>query len=245
MDAFPSQSADGPETGTAWNGFVDYFARSSDQTAGRILKAMNSDSDQVQSYLEQFEAPAYIKSADGQILAANGIYHKEFGQGGNAIGRFSADFLNSTIKVISEKSDAMVLAGCQKLDFWHLGMDCQGREVVFRTIKRSLLGHGNSRFAIIGFSKVVEIRRANAGASTGLYRHWTLFQQLESRDQRIAKLLAQGISTQEIAEDVGVSRKTIETRRANILETFAATNPYQLVSIMVRLQDAGYSDFGL
>ncbi|MEH6725898.1 MAG: helix-turn-helix transcriptional regulator [Hyphomicrobiales bacterium] len=54
---------------------------------------------------------------------------------------------------------------------------------------------------------------------------------LTRREHQILELVAQGLSTKEIAIDLGISPKTVEFHRSNLLRKFGARTSSQLVAL--------------
>ena len=54
------------------------------------------------------------------------------------------------------------------------------------------------------------------------------------REREILHLVAEGLSSREIAEQLGVSVRTVETHRVNLLDKLRATNTAHLVRVAIR-----------
>ena len=139
----------------------------------------------------------------------------------------------------------MILAGCTNTIFEHAGRDVDGRSVLCRTYKQSLLGLGHSQLAIFGATKVMHLESESAQKILDLARYWQLFQGLDGRDREIAKMLASGERIKTISQQFDVSEKTIDNRRNVILGQLSLVKPTELTKLLVRLQDNGFYDFGL
>ncbi|GAA4455387.1 helix-turn-helix transcriptional regulator [Novipirellula rosea] len=197
--------------------------------------------------IDSWHDPIYIKSADGQMLVANKAYEHTFAGDVSSVGRFSSDYLNETIKPVSASSDALIMQGCTSVDFEHLGRDQHGRMLLLRTIKRSLLGSGHTRAAILGVTRIVEVQTENPGALRllDLARVWEQFVRLDDREKKVAVLVAKGESVKDMAKILDVSDKTIENRRNSGMRKLGVENQAGLIRLMVRFQDNGFHDFGL
>ncbi|MGR3375861.1 response regulator transcription factor [Salipiger abyssi] len=55
--------------------------------------------------------------------------------------------------------------------------------------------------------------------------------QLTRRERQILKLVSRGLSSKEIAAELGVSPKTVEFHRSNLLRKFHVRSAAQLVSV--------------
>jgi len=62
----------------------------------------------------------------------------------------------------------------------------------------------------------------------------SVFTRLTPREREILQLIAEGVSTREIAERLHISRKTVETHRANIMEKLCIHNMTELVKYAIR-----------
>ena len=62
---------------------------------------------------------------------------------------------------------------------------------------------------------------------------------LPPRQRQILAALGAGRTTKQIAADLGISVKTVETHRARIMETLGCRNAVELVRVAVRAHDAG------
>ncbi|NVM57184.1 MAG: response regulator transcription factor [Desulfobacterales bacterium] len=61
------------------------------------------------------------------------------------------------------------------------------------------------------------------------------YEALTPREQQVMRLLAEGLSTKEIAEKLFISRKTVENHRANIMNKLDLHTTMELVRYAVRL----------
>lgn len=62
----------------------------------------------------------------------------------------------------------------------------------------------------------------------------TARQELTSREKQIVKLIAEGLSSREIAETLTVSSRTIEAHRANIYRKLGMHNLAELVKYAIK-----------
>ena len=61
-----------------------------------------------------------------------------------------------------------------------------------------------------------------------------LSERLTSREREIVRLLAEGKSSKEVASDLGISVKTAETHRANIMRKLDLHSASELVRYAIR-----------
>ncbi len=211
----------------------------------RVVKAIQSKSD-IKAVIDASNDCVYLKTADGQILFSNAAYEALISGAVTPVGRYSDAFLNGTTKPVSASSDALIVSGCIQAEFEHPGRDVDGRDVMFRTFKKSLLGVGHPNMAIFGVTRIVAVLgQPEHQKILDLARSWNLFQALDARDREIAKLVAQGEKPRAIAAKFEVSEKTVENRRNAALKALSLDSPIDLIKLLVRLQDNGFCDFGL
>lgn len=60
-------------------------------------------------------------------------------------------------------------------------------------------------------------------------------QELSSREQHVLELLVQGNDHRQISQDLGISRRTVENRRARIMQKLGAKTFPQLIAIAIEL----------
>ncbi len=58
--------------------------------------------------------------------------------------------------------------------------------------------------------------------------------EITKREREVLKLIAKGFKNREIAEKLGISTKTVETHRANIMNKLALRNVAQLIHYAIR-----------
>jgi DNA-binding NarL/FixJ family response regulator len=117
---------------------------------------------------------------------------------------------------------------------------------MMRTAKRSLLGCGIGKAAILGLTRILSTGPDEKTLrSLGLSHSWMQFRSLEERDRQIALGLAAGHSAKHLGAQHSVTDKTIDNRKARILEKLGLKNTNELAILLSRLQDRGYADFGL
>lgn len=189
----------------------------------------------------------YIKSADRRIVYSNPAYMDIFPNVSHVIGLNGDGYLDESIAHPAKASDTMVLSGCQRVCFDHVGKDGRGRSILFRTEKRSLLGLGHPSVAIIGVSSILCVieKPDPAMRMATLPDRWARFQKLDEQDKEIAILSSQGRNASEIACELAVSKRTVENRRNSIQSSLKVDSQVELAKLMVRLQDNGFGEFGV
>ncbi len=58
---------------------------------------------------------------------------------------------------------------------------------------------------------------------------------LTKRERQVAKMMAEGLTSKEIARDLNISHRTVEVHRARLLEKFGARNSLELVARLTGL----------
>ncbi|MEZ6091242.1 MAG: helix-turn-helix transcriptional regulator [Pirellulaceae bacterium] len=188
----------------------------------------------------------YLKTADGHMVFGNTTYQRVFVAGMSPSGRHAVSFLPKSLLNVSQHSDGMVLSGCCVVQYDHIGLDSSGRMLKFRTLKRSLIGVGAPHIAILGITRVLDVvEDPQINLAAELCEKWKLFQALSDQDRNIAISIAKGLSTPTIADELHVSRKTIENHRTAVLEAMQVETPVDLIKLLVRLHDNGFGDLGL
>ena len=140
----------------------------------------------------------------------------------------------------------MIASGCQFVEFEHPGTDAQGRDVLFRSLKRSLLHLKKPNLGIFCVTRIIEVRSSEMTANPpNLIQQWCVFQTLSEEERDVALQTIRGIRVKEIADRLGVSTKTVDNRRSAVLSKLSVQNPFELTKLMVRLHDNGFTDFGL
>ena len=188
----------------------------------------------------------YINAVDGTTLLANKAYEHLFSDKKSTLGRRASCYLTASLQEVNKHSDAMLLTGCQVIQFDHIGHDSMGRDVKFRTYKRSLLGMGHPTMAVLGVTRLIEVI-GNSGLIRlkTLKEQWRMFSQLDDLDRAIAIGLGRGVSVSDIAAEHQVTKKTIENHRSAILKTLELDSAVDLIKLVVRLQENGFGDFGV
>ena len=190
--------------------------------------------------------PISIKDVEGRILLCNRAYNHTFVGSDSPAGRPATSFLAETVASVATHSDSLILGGCSFILFDHVGHDLGGRAIRFIRLKHSLLGLGHPTMAIIEVTRMVELLgECPEKPVRDLLDLWATFRQLDELDRNIAIGLAQGKSVSLIAQENGVTKKTIENHRSAIIRTLRFDSPIDLIKLVVRLQENGFGDYGV
>ena len=224
---------------------MDDFKQVIQRVCGEVIRSLESGTTLSERLKQEVDA-VYIKSVEGKILMSNRAYETMFSDEKLTLGRPGSSYLTDSVQEVARLSDNMLLTGCQVIQFDHVGHDSAGRDVRFRTYKRSLLGMGHPTMAIMGVTRLLEVI-GNSGVIrlNTLKDQWKSFSQLDDFDRAIAIGLGRGISVGDIAAEHNVTKKTIENHRAAILKALKLNSPVELIKLVVRLQENGFGDFGV
>ncbi len=204
------------------------------------------DATSPQAAVEGFVESVYVKATDGQIVISNQAYDTTFAGSVAAVGRNAKTYLDKSIWHVANASDELIIHGCSHVEFGHVGQTSAGETVAMLTYKRSLLGIGHPKMAVLGVTRIREVVDDGlANRIQSLAASWRQFEKLDARDQQIAKGIALGHKVKTLAKELEVSEKTVENRRQVVYRALSINGPTELVRILVRLQDNGFSDFGL
>lgn len=230
------------ESSIARNGWASRLVNEISSLRDAFIVAVTSS--EALGILESCDHCAYVKSADGDVLMGNSNYERTF-SGQLTGGRKAAGFLDETVAIVARHSDSLIVDGCQAVVFEHTGLDGNGNQVLMHSAKQSLLGSKQPRAAILG---ITEIEPAPCEISTRIFKlsqYWEVFRLLPARDRAIAVALCKGERSRTLSVEHGVTEKTIDNRRASVLQELQLENLMDLARLLTRLQDNGYCDLGL
>lgn len=80
--------------------------------------------------------------------------------------------------------------------------------------------------------KVDEAIAELAGVETIVKEKAKLFPELGEKEKQVARLLGEGLSTQDIAQRLGTSKKTVENQRDVIRRKFGVGSSHELVRMI-------------
>lgn len=156
---------------------------------------------------------------------------------------------------LDELSERMLRFGAITIRFTHQQTTPQGKWFEWATIKARLpssFSHSSptspssllsNDFGILSMSRPITPIHHPVGTSFAhLEELFRLFRKLDEIDQEICHGIALGDTTCEIAQAVGLTRRTVEVRRGKIMELFGFSRKVQIVRLIVRLEENGYFD---
>lgn len=134
----------------------------------------------------------------------------------------------------------LIALGAFELDYSFQSKDDRGRMCVWdvSSIRREFHSGGSA----ISATLVRPVALLNADATEeglSLSESLMVYQQFDSVDRQICEAIAMGDTTGDIATMVGLTRRSVEVRRAKILERLQFTRPVEIVRLLVRLEENG------
>ena len=143
------------------------------------------------------------------------------------------------VQMLSGGSELIAL-GALELDYSFQAKDDRGRMCVWdvSSIRREFVSGGSAINATL--VRPVAILKADATEDgLSLSESLLVYQQFDSVDRQICEAIAMGDTTGDIATMVGLTRRSVEVRRAKILERLQFTRPVEIVRLLVRLEENG------
>ena len=130
--------------------------------------------------------------------------------------------------------------------FEHVGRAADGRYYLIRTHKRNLL-HLNIRgLAILGVSRFEGLVQSKDLTPR---LNWSdqieVFSRLDPRDREICRQISLGITTREIAAQLKITPRSVESHKQKILEALSLPNTVEMIKLLVRFQEHGIADLGI
>ncbi|KLU06978.1 transcriptional control [Rhodopirellula islandica] len=153
---------------------------------------------------------------------------------------FLPDSLPAAIVQMLGLGSELVSSGATDLDYSFQAEDDRDRRCLWdvSSIRLDLnLGAGAICAMLIRPVALLKTDAAEEGPS--LSESLLVFQQFDSVDRQICEAIAMGDTTSEIATVVGLTRRSVEVRRAKILERLQFTRPVEIVRLVVRLEENG------
>ena len=190
----------------------------------------------------------YLKSADKRLLFTNSACQRVFARESVTVGQLGESLVAPGLGRQSVLSDELILSGCTDLIFQHTGHDAKGMRMRMTTAKFSLLGLGHRSMAILGVTRIYEELGEDSDPRVRvsmLSERWSWFDSLDSDDRELAIQLVRGKSISQIAEDRGVSKRTVENRRGRVLKQLQVETPLELAKLLIKLQENGFGDLNL
>ncbi len=219
--------------------------KETDQLASEINEAIRLKYSFMDA-INQSQNCVVVKAADGQVLFSNRVFDKYYNDGSTAVGRKMSAILEECVVPISEHSDQLLLRGCESIVLRFPGRDRSGDASHCYIAKRSLLGSGHPKIAILCVTRFeARVSSDTPHMRLNLAARYRIFERLDQRDRECAVMIASGKRSREIAALFGVSNKTVDNRRTSILRAFGLKNTMELTCLLCRFQDNGFCDFGL
>lgn len=210
-----------------------------------VVAGLQSGGDSLQG-IDRYSDSVYLKNEEGMLTVVNRAYRTFFTANESPIGRHAKAFLDPTIFPTSSHTDALILSGSDHLECDHTGAAADGRTYLLRTYKCSLRKLRQPGFAILGITRPLRVLDdGNADPRALLSSLAQAFRSLEERDQELCRMIAQGHSSAEIGDQLGMTARNVDLRRKKAFDALNVTKPIELVRELVRLQERGYLDLGL
>lgn len=189
---------------------------------------------------ERFSDPVYFKTTEGVVVHSNSAYRKFFSKGVAPVGRLASTFLDNSIISVSKNTDALIASGVQNIQFEHLCLGPNNDWYMVRTFKKGLMEHSDGAYEILGISRPIWVEESSL-VRVPLEEKLVIYEQLDAKNKRICILFAEGRSASEIGQLLDVTSKTVDNRRKKILELFEFEQSIDIVKMMVRFEERGYS----
>ncbi|MEO9594420.1 transcriptional regulator [Rhodopirellula bahusiensis] len=143
------------------------------------------------------------------------------------------------VQLLSGGSDLISL-GATELDYSFQSKDDRGRMCFWDVsgIRRDYNSGANAISATL-IRPVALLKTDATEEGLSLSESLLVYQQFDSVDRQICEAIAMGDTTGDIATMVGLTRRSVEVRRAKILERFQFTRPVEIVRLLVRLEENG------
>ncbi|WP_430453526.1 helix-turn-helix transcriptional regulator [Rhodopirellula europaea] len=134
----------------------------------------------------------------------------------------------------------LIALGALELDYSFQSKDDRGRMCVWdvSSIRREFAS-GDSAISATLVRPVALLKADATEQGLSLSESLLVYQQFDSVDRQICEAIAMGDTTGEIATMVGLTRRSVEVRRAKILERLQFTRPVEIVRLLVRLEENG------
>ncbi|EMI56085.1 helix-turn-helix domain-containing protein [Rhodopirellula sallentina] len=214
-------------------GDFDIFQRCVDGEA--VPEALSDHLDSL-----ELNASVSVSTNDRVLLGYNAVAARNCSLEPAMLGRRLPRLQSGSIRQLDETTDKVLLGGARIVWFEHDSPSPDGSWYRWSTLKMAVLGFQKVAFCLLSLSRPV-MRLANESAAPGrlLNEQLVVYQQLDEIDRQICQGIAVGDSTGEIATSVGLTRRSIEVRRAKILEHFGFSRQVQIVRLLVRLEENG------
>lgn len=198
----------------------------------------------ISSKLDEIEDCAFIGNKDGKLISTNAAFDRVFGNGIATAGRDHRLFLHPVALSLWDATHQMFRVGCEFVLAEHALKQTDAEEVSLRCCTAIYFVHDASCPGIgsVGLSRV--LGRIPRLRNATIESNWQNFQKLSHRNQECALLLARGKSHREIAAELHVSSRTLDSNCKYVFNVMAVSNSHELGRMMCRFQDTGLADFG-
>ncbi|WDQ19300.1 LuxR C-terminal-related transcriptional regulator [Rhodopirellula sp. P2] len=188
----------------------------------------------------RFESGVLILDQASRLIVWNQTLEDLFVEGEFRAMEFLPDSLPVAIVQMLGLGSELISSGATDLDYSFQAEDDRDRICLWDVsgIRHDVhLGAGAISAMLIRPVALLKTDAAEEGPS--LSESLLVFQQFDSVDRQICEAIAMGDTTSEIATVVGLTRRSVEVRRAKILERLQFTRPVEIVRLVVRLEENG------
>lgn len=198
----------------------------------------------ISSLLDEIKDCAFIGNKDGELISANSTFDRVFGNGVATTGRDPRTFLHPETLSLWDAAHQMLQAGCAYILAEHSLNHVIAEEFSLRCCTAIYLIQDVSCPGIgsVGLSRV--LGRIPRLRNATIESNWKNFQKLSTRSQECALHMVRGKSLREIAAELHISSRTLDSECKSILNVMAVSNSHELGRMMCRFQDTGFADFG-
>ncbi len=187
--------------------------------------------------LDRFEDAIYLKGADRTLMYGNSAYLASFSPRRSPIGRRGEAYLDATLTILSIKTDELILGGALSIDVHHIGSAADGHLYEQLTHKQALPANAAGAVIVGVTRRLVQLGIDDNPHQKSLELLASVFQNLPRDDQELCRMLAMGETSKDIAESLNCSTRTVENRRARIMNLLELDKPVDIVKLMVRFTD--------
>ncbi|WP_158222645.1 LuxR C-terminal-related transcriptional regulator [Rhodopirellula sp. MGV] len=140
---------------------------------------------------------------------------------------------------LSRQSDALLQQGFLKIQFEYFTTGRNGIRYLVRANKTSLANFSYEPFWILLIAVPTRLDAEDFDLKYDIAKQFLIYKQLEATQKRICILSALGETTRAIAQQLGVSTKTVEKYRQRILDELGLDRTVEIVRLLVRFEERG------
>lgn len=223
------------------NDFDDIVNASFERVVGAIEGNLS-----VAKAISDLPGCVFVKNPGGVMVNANEEFCQFFSGGDAVVGRHSSSFLDPSITDISLATDALVMDGVDALHYEHAARGPDGEAFVLHSYKRTLRSLGQRGQATFGYSRpIARITGDRIEGHLALAERFREYRELSEQDKWLCHQIALGASAASIGEELGVARRTVESRKSRVYQKLGVTKAVELARLLVHFQNRGYIDLGL